>query len=111
MNNVIKEVEILKADILNSDVYKEFKKYETILDNSKEINTIITNIKRLQQQIIKKEDKKQDTDKEEIELQSLYKKLNTYDDYVKYVESSKKFNEIITYIQKEFENYFNQFII
>ena len=111
MNNVIKEVETLKEDILNSDEYKEFKKYETILDNSKEINNIITNIKRLQQQIIKKEDKNQDTDKEEIELQSLYKELNTYDDYVKYIESSKKFNELITYIQKEFENYFNQFII
>lgn len=111
MNNVIKEVEKLKEDILNSDEYKEFKKYEIILDNSKEINTIITNIKRLQQQIIKKEDKGQDTDKEEIELQSLYKELNTYDDYVKYIESSKKFNELITYIQKEFENYFNQFII
>ena len=111
MNNIINEVEKLKEDILSSDEYKEYRRFETRLDNNEEINDIITKIKRLQQAIIKKEDKQEVTDKEEIELQSLYKKLNTYDDYVNYIEASKKFNEVITYIQKEFENYFNQFIL
>ena len=111
MNDIIKEVENLKEDVLNSKEYKDFKKYESILDNNKEINNIITKIKRLQQQIIKKEDKKENTDKDEIELQSLYKELNTYPDYTNYINSSKKLNEVITYIQKEFEDYFNQFII
>ena len=111
MNNILKDVEDLKLKILSSNEYKDFKKYEEILDNNKEVNDIINKIKKVQQTIIKKEDKKEDTLKEQIELNTLYQKLDTYDDYKNYIESSKKLNEIITYIQKEFENYFNKFII
>ena len=111
MNDILKDVENLKQKILESDEYKNFKKYEQILDNNKEINTIINNIKKVQQTIIKKEDIKENTDKERIELNTLYKKLDTYEDYNNYIESSKKLNEIITSIQKNFENYFNKFII
>ena len=111
MNEIISDVEKLKQEILNSKEYKEYKKYESILDNNKKINKIITDIKVLQQQIIKKEDKQLNIEKEEIELNTLYKKLNTYSDYKNYIDSSKKLNELITYIQKEFENYFNKFII
>ena len=111
MNDILIDVENLKQKILDSNEYKEFKKYEQILDNNKEINDIITKIKRKQQIIIKKEDKNEDVEKDQIELNTLYKKLDTYNDYKKYIESSKKLNEIITSIQKEFENYFNKFII
>ncbi len=111
MNNIVEEVEKLKDMILSSNEYKDYKKYEKILDNNREINLIIDNIKNVQKIIINKEDKKENTDKEEIELQSLYKKLNTYDEYINYINSSKILNEVITYIQKEFENYFNQFIV
>ena len=111
MNNILKDVEDLKLKILSSNEYKDFKKYEEILDNNKEVNDIINKIKKIQQTIIKKEDKNEDTLKEKIELNTLYQKLDTYDDYKNYIESSKKLNQIITYIQKEFENYFNKFII
>ena len=111
MNDILNDVENLKQKVLNSDEYKNFKKYEEELDNNKEINNIINNIKKVQQTIIKKEDKNENIDKEQIELNTLYKKLDTYSDYKNYIESSKKLNEIITNIQKEFENYFNKFII
>ena len=111
MNDILKDVEILKESIINSNEYKNFKKYEEILDNNEEINKIITKIKRVQQSIIKKEDKGENIDKDQIELNTLYKKLDTYEDYKNYIESSKILNELITSIQKEFENYFNQFII
>lgn len=111
MDNIIKKVEELKEIILKSDEYLNYKKYESKLDDNFEINEIIDSIKTLQKQIINKEDKKECTDKEEIEVQSLYKKLDTFDDYRKYIEASKKLNESITYVQKQFEDYFNQFII
>ena len=111
MNDILKDVEELKNKVLNSDEYKNFKKYEQVLDNNEEINAIIDNIKKLQKQIINKEDKNQNIDKEKIELETLYKKLDTYSDYNNYINSSKKLNEIITNIQKEFEYYFNKFII
>ena len=111
MNEIINDVEILKEKILSSDDYKNYKKYEKKLDENKEIKDIITKIKRLQQIVIKKEDKNECSEKEHIELNSLYKKLDSYSDYKNYIESSKKLNETITYIQKEFEKYFNKFII
>ena len=111
MNNIISDIESLKEKILSSEEYKNYKKYEEILDNNEEVNKIINKIKKVQQEIVKKEDKQEGTDKEEIELQSLYKELDTYEDYTNYIKASKIFNEMITYIQKEFENYFNQFII
>ena len=111
MNNILEDVEKLKQKVLNSQEYKEYKKYEKELDNNKEINNIITKIKKLQQVIIKKEDKKEDVTKEKIELNSLYQKLDIYNEYTDYINSSKKLNETITYIQKEFEDYFNKFII
>lgn len=111
MNNIINDVEELKNKVLNSKEYTDYKKYEQILDNNKEINNVITQIKKVQQSIIKKEDINEDTTKEKIELDSLYKKLNTYQEYNNYIDSSKKLNEMITYIQKEFENYFNKFIL
>ena len=49
MNDILKDVEILKESIINSNEYKNFKKYEEILDNNEEINKIITKIKRIQQ--------------------------------------------------------------
>ena len=111
MNNILKDVEELKNKVLNTDEYKEFKKYEQILDNNKEVNDIINKIKKLQQQIINKEDKNDNVDKEKIELETLYKKLGEYSDYNNYINASKKLNQMITNIQKEFENYFNKFII
>lgn len=111
MNDILNDVQDLKIKILNSDEYKNFKKYEQVLDNNKEINEIISEIKKVQQTIIKKEDINENVEKDQIELNTLYKKLDTYSDYKNYIESSKKLNEMITYIQKEFENYFNKFII
>ena len=111
MIDILNDVEKLKTKVLNSKEYKDFKKYEEKLDKNKEINDIINKIKKVQQTIIKKEDKNEEIDKEQVELNTLYQKLDTYDDYKKYIESSKKLNEIITNIQKEFENYFNKFII
>ena len=111
MDNIIKEVENLKQIILSSDEYNNYKKSEEVLDKNTEIKNIIEKMKELQKIIINKEDKNEDYEKEEIEVQSLYKKLNSYEDYKNYIESSKIFNDSLTYIQKEFENYFNQFII
>ena len=111
MNNILEDVEKLKIKVLDSKEYKEYKDSEKTLDNNKEINSLITKIKRLQQTIIKKEDKNETVEKEKIELNSLYQKLDTYPEYINYINASKKLNEMITYIQKEFENYFNKYII
>ena len=111
MNNILEDVEKLKIKVLDSKEYKDYKSSEEVLDSNEEINDLITKIKRLQQTIIKKEDKNENVEKEKVELNSLYQKLDTYPEYINYINASKALNEMITYIQKEFENYFNKYII
>ena len=48
---------------------------------------------------------------EKIELESLYKELETYNDYIEYKKNARIFNDLITNIQKNFEEYFNSFLI
>ena len=85
MIDILKDVETLKEDILNSKEYNDFKRYEKILDNNKEVNDIINKIKKVQQTIIKKEDKNENIEREQIELNTLYQKLDTYNDYKNYI--------------------------
>ena len=75
MNNILKDVEELKQKVIDSNEYKDFKKYEKILDNDKEIKKVINQIKKVQQSIIKKEDKNENTDKDQIELSLMEKCL------------------------------------
>lgn len=111
MDNILKEVENFKKMILDSDEYKNFTKYQKKLDNNKEIGKIITAIKKKQQEIINKNDKNIYDEKLEFELSNLYKELEGFDDYKNYLKYAKKLNEIITTIQKNFEDYFNKFVI
>ena len=53
MNDIINDVNDLKENILKSSEYLNFKKSEKNLDNNKEVNKIITDIKKLQQKILR----------------------------------------------------------
>lgn len=111
MNNILIEVEKLKDMIINSDEYKNFINSRSKLDKNKNINAIIEKIKSIQKILINKEDKNEDTEEENIKLRSLYSELNSYELYNEYIKNAKILNELITRIQKKFEEYFNQFVI
>ena len=111
MNDILKEVETLKKMILDSKEYKDFILYRDNLDYNKQINKIISKIKNVQKILINKQDKNEDTTEEEIKLRSLYSDLDNYEEYKKYIESAKVLNEMITGIQKKFEDYFNTLIM
>ena len=111
MDKILLEVEELKTMIVNSDEYKEFENSKKLLDYNNEIKSIISNIKKKQKEIINKEHKGIDKEKDEFELKNLFKKLDGYSEYTNYIASAKRLNKIITEIQKRFEEYFNEFII
>lgn len=105
MNNILKDIEDLKIDILNTNEYKEYKKYEELLDNNSEIKSLIKEITDTQKELVK-------TNNIDLEykLEDLNSKLYSDEEYSKYIESSKKLNELISNIQKNFEDYFNSLI-
>ena len=107
MNNIINEVEELKELIINSNEYKEYKKYEDLLEDNKEVKDLVNKYTSLQKEIVLLEHKNQDTLDKEKELDLLYSELTSIDDYNKYIESSKKLNELITNIQKRFQEFFD----
>ena len=107
MNNILSDIEDLKLDIINSNEYKEYIKYDELLNNNSEIKSLITEIKNLQKESERLGNKDIDIDNK---LEDLFDKLHSYEDYNKYIESSKKLNELITKIQKNFEDYFNNLI-
>lgn len=111
MDEILLEVEKLKDKILDSKEYKLFIESRDKLDNNKDINEIIEKIKSEQKKLINKEDKNEDTTLEEIKLKSLYSELNNFDDYNTYIENARILNDLITNIQKRFEEYFSSLIM
>jgi cell fate (sporulation/competence/biofilm development) regulator YmcA (YheA/YmcA/DUF963 family) len=107
MNNYLSDIEDLKNDILNTNEYKDYKKYDELLSNNSEIKSLIKEITILQKESERLGNKDINID---IKLEDLYDKLHSYDDYNKYIESSKKLNELISNIQNNFEEYFNSLI-
>ena len=107
MNNILSEVEELKELIINSEEYKEYKKYEDLLEDNKEVKDLVNKYTSLQKEIVLLEHKNQDTLDKEKELDLFYSELTSIDDYNKYIESSKKLNELITSIQKRFQEFFD----
>lgn len=107
MNNYLRDIEDLKIDIINTNEYKDYKKYDELLSNNSEIKSLIKEITILQKESERLGNKDINID---IKLEDLYDKLHSYDDYNKYIESSKKLNELISNIQNNFEEYFNSLI-
>lgn len=107
MNNVLSDIEDLKLDILNTEEYKEYKKYDEILNNNSDIKSLIKEITNLQKESERLGNKDINIDNK---LEDLFDKLHSYEDYNKYINASKKLNELISNIQRNFENYFNSLI-
>ena len=105
MNNIIKKVEELKQEILNTKEYKDYKKYEELLDNNSEVKSLIKEITNTQKELVKTNDINL-----EYKLEDLNSKLYSIEDYSNYIESSKILNKLISNVQKNFEDYFNSLI-
>ena len=110
MNSIIEEVNELKELILNSNEYKNYKENLELVEQNEEINITINNIIKLQKDVVKlKHSKKEYKDKEK-ELDYLYVKLDRYEIYRDYIESSKKLNDLITSIQNSFQEFFDSLV-
>ena len=110
MNSIIKDVEELKDLLIESEEYKNYNDSLKRIELNKEINEVINNVKKLQKEIVNKTSKKEDTKLLNKELNNLYDKLFSISEYKEYIDNSKKLNELITSIQKNFEKYFNSLI-
>lgn len=110
MNNILSEVEELRDLIINTDEYKNYKKYNNLLEKNKEVKELINKYTSMQKELVLLESKNEDISDREKELDLIYSELNSIDDYNKYIESSKILNNLITKIQKNFQEYFDSLV-
>lgn len=101
LTNLDSSIKSLKDEIISSNEYKEYIKAKEVLDNNKEIKDIIKRITSTQKKIVSG---KSNLDEE---LDTLYEKLYSYQEYNEYIEASTKLNILISDTAKELENYFN----
>ena len=80
MNNILKDIDDLKLDILNTKEYKEYKKYEELLNNNSSIKSLIKEITDTQKALVKTNDINL-----EYKLEDLNSKLYSDEDYSKYI--------------------------
>ena len=103
LSNIDSSIKELKDDIISSNEYKEYIKAKEVLDNNKDIKDLIKKITSTQKKLVSG---KGDNNLEG-ELDTLYEKLYSYEEYNEYIEVSTKLNILISDTQKELENYFN----
>ena len=103
LSNLDSSIKELKDDIISSNEYKEYIKTKEVLDNNKDIKDLIKKITSTQKKLVSG---RGDTNLDE-ELDTLYEKLYSYEEYNEYIEASTKLNIIISDTQKELEKYFN----
>lgn len=103
LSNLDSSIKELKDEIISSIEYKEYIKAKEVLDNNKDIKDLIKKITSTQKKLVSG---KGDNNLEG-ELDTLYEKLYSYEEYNEYIEVSTKLNILISDTQKELENYFN----
>lgn len=103
LSNIDSSIKELKDEIISSNEYKEYIKAKEVLDNNKDIKDLIKKITSTQKKLVSG---KGDNNLEG-ELDTLYEKLYSYEEYNEYIEVSTKLNILISDTQKELENYFN----
>ena len=103
LSNLDSSIKELKDEIISSNEYKEYIKAKEVLDNNKDIEDLIKKITSTQKKLVSG---KGDNNLEG-ELNTLYEKLYSYEEYNEYIEVSTKLNILISDTQKELENYFN----
>ena len=101
LSEIIEEIKLSKE-------YQDYLKIEEKMKDNKEITDLISDIKKLQQELVKKEYYKNDLTNIKEEYNSKLEELNSYPLYVAYLESQRKINEKLQYVRGEIQSFFDK---
>ena len=112
MENKNKEELIIKINELVSLIkdtpeYKRYISLKESMSKNKEIMSLINDIKKSEQTIVKKNHNKQDTIEEEKKLKELKEKLNSFPAYLEYSYLQEDLNNDFQNIKKIIEDSIN----
>lgn len=94
--------------IKNSKEYKSYQEIGNILENNEEINNLVTEIKKLQQESVKLEEENNPKYKEiDKIIEEKVTTLNNIPIYQEYLRRMDEFNDIIASSKNNIEQYIN----
>ncbi len=104
---VLKKLDELIELIKNNYNYKRYAELKEIMSSNKSIMSLMKEIKKLEQCIVKKEYNKLDTNEEEKKLKLLKEELNSYPIYLEYSYLQEDLNNDFQNIKKIIEDSIN----
>ena len=94
--------------IKNSKEYKSYQEIGSILENNEEVNTLVAEIKKLQQESVKLEE--ENNPKYKVIDKIIEEKVTTLNNipvYQEYLRRMNEFNDVIAQSSKNIEEYIN----
>lgn len=105
---VLKKLDELISLIKNTDNYKRYDELKKEMSKNDLIMSLIKNIKKTEQSIVKKEHNKMDTVEEEKKLEELKEELNSFPSYLEYSYLQEDLNNDFQNIKKIIEDSINK---
>ena len=94
--------------IKNSKEYKSYQEIGSILENNEEVNNLVAEIKKLQQESVKLEEENNPKYKEiDKVIEDKVNTLNSIPVYQEYLRRMEEFNDVIASSSKNIEEYIN----
>jgi cell fate (sporulation/competence/biofilm development) regulator YmcA (YheA/YmcA/DUF963 family) len=112
MNDIIKEINELIITIKGTDTYKNYLHILNQVEDSEDINHLVSEIKKLQQDAVKEEsinhqDKVLELDKI---INSKINELNNIPLYIDYINACNEVNNLLNLTKEKFQTYFDNII-
>ena len=106
--NPKQKIEELFQTIISSNEYKSYEEINKILENNKEITSLVNTIKKLQQESVKLEYNKDAKYKEiDKQIKDKINKLNSIPLYKEYIRRMNELNDILSESSFQIEKYIN----
>ena len=106
--NPKQKIEELFQTIISSNEYKSYEEINKILENNKEITSLVNTIKKLQKESVKLEYNKDAKYKEiDKQIKDKINKLNSIPLYKEYIRRMNELNDILSESSFQIEKYIN----
>jgi len=107
---ILEKLDEIILEIKQSEKYQNYQFLKEKLMNNKNANELISDIKRIQKEIVKKEVLKQEISELEEELNKKVELLNKIPLYVEFIEVQEELNITYQLLKQELEDYFNDLL-
>ena len=107
---ILDKVDEIVTNIKNGKKYQDYLFLKDKLNNNEKVTILISDIKKIQKEIVKKEVLKQDIKELEEELNKKISLLNQIPLYSEFIEVQEDLNNTYQLLKQELDNYFTNLL-